>query len=684
MAERANATGRAIGLALALICPLAAGATDLAPPAASTGAAAKPAAVVPAENFFRHPSVLRAELSPTGRHVAITAVRDDSRASLLVVDLQQTAEPARVLASYKKLDVVDFHWVNDERLLYSLGQLEPGKIRGHAPGLFSVDVGGKQHVELICSEVKSCRQQPGTLDLSHHLLFVPVPQAGVKPNEVVLGQARGGQYHVAPMWLDTRSGIVRRMDMPAAPDGAAAWWFDPRGEPRLAMSVDEGRASYHWLAPGATSWRRIAEFDVLQEPFRPVAVAGDGRLYVTHQRGEAREAVLTTFDFDTLAPATRPIVQVPGFDFEGMLVPGEPGAGMVGLHLDADAGVSVWFDEAMKRFQEAVDKRLPGRVNLIQCRRCGQADMVALVQSYADRDPGRLLLYRAATQRWENVAVVLDGIDPRKMAGVDFQRIKARDGRDLPVWLTLPQGVPAGQAAPAVVLVHGGPWMRGGSWRWAPMEQFLASRGYLVIAPDFRGSTGYGEAHWRAGFKQWGQAMQDDVADALLWARKQGLASDRACIAGASYGGYATLMGLVRHPDLYRCGVAWVAVADPFLFLEGSSWVLDDIGRWGRRHMLPEMVGDVDKDAAMLTAVSPVAQAERIRAPLLLAYGEDDLRVPLTHGTRLREALIKAGHPPEWIVYPNEGHGWQHLSTRVDFAQRVEAFLQRHLRDPAQ
>lgn len=683
MAERTNAAGRAIGLALALLFPMAAGATDSAPPPASTKAAAKPEAVTPADSFFRHPEVLRAELSPTGRYVAISAVRDDARASLLVVDLQQTTEPARVLATYKKLDVVDFHWVNDERLLYSLGQLEPGKIRGHAPGLFSVNVGGKQHVELICSEVKSCRHQPGTLGLSYQLEFVPVPQAGVRPNEVVIGQARGGTYHVVPMWLDTRSGLVRRMDMPAPPDGAAAWWFDPRGEPRLAMSVDEGRASYHWLAPGATSWRRIAEFDVLKEPFRPVAVSGDGRLYVTHQRGEAREAVLTTFDFGTLAPAARPIVQVPGFDFQGTLVPGEPGAGMVGLHLDADAGVSVWFDESMQRFQVAVDKRLPGRVNVIQCRRCGQADMVAMVQSYADRDPGRLLLYRAATQRWENVAVVLDGIDPRKMAAVDFQRIKARDGRDLPVWLTLPQGVPAGQAAPAVVLVHGGPWVRGGSWRWAPMEQFLASLGYLVIAPEFRGSTGYGEAHWRAGFKQWGQAMQDDVADALLWARKQGLASDRACIAGASYGGYATLMGLVRHPDLYRCGVAWVAVADPFLFLEGSSWVFDDIGRWGRRHVLPEMVGDADKDAAMLTAVSPVAQAERIRAPLLLAYGEDDLRVPLAHGKRLREALIEAGHPPEWIVYPNEGHGWQHLSTRVDFAQRVEAFLRRHLHDPA-
>jgi dipeptidyl aminopeptidase/acylaminoacyl peptidase len=213
------------------------------------------------------------------------------------------------------------------------------------------------------------------------------------------------------------------------------------------------------------------------------------------------------------------------------------------------------------------------------------------------------------------------------------------------------------------------------------MAQFLASRGYLVITPDFRGSLGYGETHMRAGFKQWGQAMQDDVADALLWAQKQGLANGRACIAGASYGGYATLMGLVRDPQLYRCGVAWLAVADLPLYVQGSFWIDDNISNWARSYAMPEMVGDADKDAAMLTAASPVAQAGRISAPLLLAYGEEDLRVPLKHGKRLREAMEKAGHPPQWVVYPKEGHGWRRLANRVDWAQRIEAFLAQYLRD---
>ncbi|MFG6464753.1 alpha/beta hydrolase family protein [Roseateles sp. DXS20W] len=194
-----------------------------------------------------------------------------------------------------------------------------------------------------------------------------------------------------------------------------------------------------------------------------------------------------------------------------------------------------------------------------------------------------------------------------------------------------------------------------------------------------RGSTGYGHAHYRAGFKQWGQAMQDDVADALKWAQQQGIASSKACIAGASYGGYSTLMGLIKDPDLYRCGVAWVAVTDLDLYVSGSFWVRDDISDTGRQYRLPDLVGDPVKDADMIATHSPVKQAARIKAPVLLAFGEDDLRVPLAHGKRMREALAEAGNPPEWVTYPGEGHGFSVVKNRIDFAERMAAFLARHL-----
>jgi dipeptidyl aminopeptidase/acylaminoacyl peptidase len=216
-------------------------------------------------------------------------------------------------------------------------------------------------------------------------------------------------------------------------------------------------------------------------------------------------------------------------------------------------------------------------------------------------------------------------------------------------------------------------------WRWSDDAQFLASRGYVVIEPEFRGSDGYGERHYRAGWRQWGQAMQDDVADALQWAVSKGLVDgSRVCIAGASYGGYATLMGLVRHPELYRCGVAWVAVTDPRLMFK-ESW-RNDIPPEARQHGLPKVLGDPVADAAALAAVAPVEQAARIKAPVMLAFGGEDRRVPIEHGQRMRAALRDAGREPEWILYPGEGHGWLKAENRYDFARRLENFLARHLK----
>lgn len=654
-------------------------------PSLAQGAAQPHGEPLPAERYFQHPAVLDAKLSPSGKRLALTTSRGSARVSLVVVDLGPTPSSRRA-ASYKEADVVFFDWAGDDRLVFSVADLQyrRGGAFQRAPGLYAVDADGSRFTRLI-SRTPTAFFNRGTWDAvgaEHGLLHIPRPQAGVMADEVVVGRYgfRPGHFlGIEPMWLNTRSGATRPMLLPGAPKDVVHWLFDSRGEARLALVGGEVLHEVHWRAPGDKAWQKLAEIDGLQPAWWPFAVTDDGTLYVVRPEGAGGEQVLARFDFQALAPSRVPLLQTPGFDFDGELLQGEPGRAALGVRVHTDAETTLWFDEAMKRAQAAVDKRLPGRVNRVDCRRCGEADMVVLVHSYTDRDPGRWLLYEPASERLQPLATVMEGIDPRRMASVDFQRIKARDGRDLPVWLTLPPGAAAGKPAPAVVLVHGGPWVRGGHWRWEPMSQFLASRGYLVIAPEFRGSTGYGQEHFKAGWKQWGQAMQDDVADALLWAQAQGLADKRACIAGASYGGYATLMGLARHDGLYRCGIAWVGVTDLMLFTKGEFWVLDDIGRWGRRYGLPQLVGDPDKDAALLQAQSPLSQAARIKAPLLLAYGAQDLRVPVEHGERLREALQKAGHAPEWVLYPDEGHGWREESTQADFARRVEAFLQQHL-----
>ena len=263
------------------------------------------------------------------------------------------------------------------------------------------------------------------------------------------------------------------------------------------------------------------------------------------------------------------------------------------------------------------------------------------------------------------------------MAEVAFTRFAARDGQPIPLWLTLPPGVSG--PAPAVVLVHGGPWVRGGTWGWHPMQQFLASRGYVVIEPEFRGSTGYGDQHHRAGWKQWGQAMQDDLADAVAWAAQRKLVDpQRVCIAGASYGGYAALMGLVRQGDIFRCGAAWVPLTDVrWLLREGSP---DDWSDEVRSNQLPFMIGDRFRDSEMILKHSPIDQAARIKAPVLLAWGEEDQRTPPDQAKAMAKALRSAGLEPETVGYEGEGHSWLKTATHLDFARRLEAFLARSLK----
>jgi dipeptidyl aminopeptidase/acylaminoacyl peptidase len=639
---------------------------------ATSSSAAPPAPEV----FFGDPDIGEAVLSPSGTRLAFTTAKGADRVCLAVLDLGPGGKmswPAQI----RQEDVIGIRWVNDDRLLYSLVDLSGQKFK--APGLFAVDVDGSSRRILIERSgrfgINMGPSDFGVLDWSHNLRFVPEPRQGEANDEVLLTYYDKDAQNL--MWLNTRTGNTRNVTT-LAPGNNSKWLLDDRGEPQATVTFKDDRVQAYWLKPGGTQWEQLFDTTVLKQPFDLHSVDSQGALYVTHIPKGSTQAVLTRYDAEAKAPAAKALVNVPGFDFDGDLI--QERGKVLGVRVEADSETSVWLDARMAKFQQEVDKRMPGLVNHIDCRRCGRPDMVALVKSFNDHDPGKLWLYQAqppaGQPNWLPIGRVREAVVPAQMAGLDFQTIKARDGRNLPVWITRPDA--AKGPLPAVVLVHGGPWVRGVSWQWERWGQFLASRGYVVIQPEFRGSAGYGEDHLLAGFKQWGQAMQDDVTDALRWAQQQGLASDKACIMGASYGGYSTLMGLAKDPDLYRCGVAWLGITDLELWTQGAWWLEDD-SKLARKLTIPEMVGDPKKDAVMLAANSPVKLASRIKAPLLLAYGEADYRVPIAHGHRMNDALKAAGNPPEWVSYPEEGHGFYKRENRLDFARRVEAFLAKHL-----
>lgn len=637
---------------------------------------------VPVESFYRHPDISSAVLSPSGRWLAVRTAYGGRRVGIVTFDLQAKGEALETVR-YGDADINNVHWVNDDRMVFDLVDLQGGSgDQRFAPGLYSVRPDGTELYQLIRSYGKAFSSERGrireALSRSHRLLDVPNGNG----NEVIVGEyvrdGLGDLVSVRAKRLNVENGSTSSLSF-GAPPNVRGWWFDPAGEPRVVVAADGGYWTIHWRAPGQDEWAQLARFERFEIGFYPFFVDAAGVLYVMTPDGPAGTDVLRRFDFKTGKPSADKLVSAPGFDFRGAIVTDPLSGKAVGVRIETDAETTAWFDPRMKALQAAVDAKLQGHINRISCRRCSQKDAVVLVRSFSDQDPGRYWIYRPDGESWQFAGATRKDIDPTQMATLDFHRIKTRDGADLPVWVTTPAiSAAAGTPPAAVVRVHGGPWVRGGHWRWDDDAQFLASRGYVVVEPEFRGSTGFGDTHFRAGWKEWGGLMQDDVADAVKWAVDKGLIDPkRVCIAGASYGGYATLMGLVKYPELYRCGIAWVAVTDPRLMF-AFSW-LSDMSEATKKYDLRTLIGDPDQDAAMLKAAAPVELAGRIKVPVMLAFGGVDQRVPLEHGTLMRDALRAAGNDPEWIIYPEEGHGWLRIESRVDFANRVERFLTKNL-----
>jgi dipeptidyl aminopeptidase/acylaminoacyl peptidase len=585
--------------------------------------------------------------------MAVGVAAKNGRVQLIVIDVAQLT--VKVIASYTDSDVTMYHWVNDDRLVGAAteGDSAPGEM-SFGSAMFAVDKDGDNYRRLGAGAGAFF----GTTRLKNS-------------DDIFLGQGErtpaGELHHVRLLRVNTRTGHDTAL---RGPDFIRRWVLDQNDEPRAAVTVADGRRAVLYNDPATKAWRELDARGVFDAGFQPYAFTPDGTLLVTARQGRDTTSL---YRYDLGANRVgEAIVSVEGYDFDGSLVFDEKD--LLGVHYTGDATSTAWLDDRLKAMQQKADALLPQTINLLSVPLRGPRTL-ATVFAYSDRDPGTYYLLDATSGTLTLLGKRMRDIDPKRMGKVELVRYKARDGLEIPAWLTLPPG--GGKNLPMVVLVHGGPNVRGRSWGWNGEAHFLASRGYAVLEPEFRGSTGFGFRHFRAGWKQWGLKMQDDIADGTRWAIAQGVADPRRiCIAGASYGGYATLMGLVNDPDLYRCGIDWVGVTD-IEMLYTVSWS-DSSDAW-QQYGMPVLVGDRVKDAEQLRRTSPLHQAARIRQPLLLAYGGRDRRVPMVHGTEFRDAVRKTNPDVEWIEYRLEGHGWWHVPNRVDFWSRVEKFLARHL-----
>jgi len=623
------------------------------------------------EDFFRNPAFRQAVLSPDGKRLAVLVGTVGQRQKLAVLEAGSW-DKVKIVAALSHADIDAFSWVNDGRLIFSIADFSAGFAEQAAAGIYAVDVDGGELRQLVGTRPASTGTMIESRVLSERTQLHSTLRDG--SDDVVLAQP--DEDYTRLLRLNTRSGIARPLSA-NGPKGARAWILDPSGAPSYVIAKWDGHLEVSRWDKTLATWVQMGRWPTYSnEGWYPSFVGYHDELYVTALDKKGTEA-LYLFDQTTNRPQPEPVVRIDGFDYLGYVEVDPAAKKLLGTHFVADAPSTYWFDAEMKKAQERIDAQLPASNNVISCGRCLSSQFL-LVRAQSDREPGTFYVYEVTTGKLQRIARQRPWLDPRAMGRRDFFRVPARDGLSIPTWITLPPNYEKGRIYPAVVLIHGGPWVRGANWLWAEEPQFLATRGYVVIEPEFRGSTGYGDPHFRAGFKQWGLAMQDDVADATRWAIAQGYVDrKRVCIAGANYGGYAVLMGLIRDPDLYRCGINQVGVTD--LQLAYTS-VKSDMTDQYRRYDLAVLLGDPGKDAEQLRNTSPVHNAARITQPLLMVYGGENRRVPVEHGRRLYDVLIKTNPNVEWVLYPSEGNGLFLEKNRFDFYGRVERFLATHLK----
>jgi dipeptidyl aminopeptidase/acylaminoacyl peptidase len=628
------------------------------------------------EDFQRPPAFGAPVLSPDGRHVAAIVNPDGRTTSLAVIATARPAEAVPIKA-FAEADIAEVHWLDDDHLAFTARARIDGEGWRVGAGLWTIHRDGsglRQWVNPLGHGSKPGTPQAARMLDANWSLYA-APEAG-PPGALILrhsvGDLQHRVIHVDLARLDLASSAQHALT-DGAPGHITSWVLDASGRPVFAAgSNDRGGARIWWRqgdAPWAV-WHESGDGDAKRWPLR---LDRAGHLYLLvseHGRWTLHRADSAAPD----APSVR-LLAAPGHSIHPRLLLDGDSDELLGAQFEADVPQTAWLAPAMAEAQAEIDRRLPATANLIGCQRCLAAPTL-LVTSLSDQHPPRYFLFQRDSHQLTPLAAARPWLPDG--ARRQLATVAARDGLPLPVVVTHPA---VDGPAPTVLLVHGGPWLRGNHWAWQAEPQFYASRGYRVLEVDFRGSTGYGGRHFHAGDQQWGQAMQDDLDDTVAWAVRQGLTDpQRVCVIGNSYGGYAALMALSRAgqgqgqergPGV-ACAVAGFAPTD-LTKLSSRHW--SDFNEETLLYTLPRRIGN----DAQLTAQSPISLVDKLRGPLLLAYGERDQRVPLAHGSELRRALTEAGRPPEWVAYPGEGHGLYEWAHQQDYWRRIEAFLATHL-----
>lgn len=604
----------------------------------------KMAKQVPLKDFFKNPEKTGFNISPDGKYLAYMAPVN-KRLNIFIQEFG--TDKTKQLTHETERDLAGFFWAGNDRILFLKDE---GGDENFA--LFGVNIDGSNLIPLTREE--NVRTQM-------------IDDLDEDPEYVIVGLNKRDPriFDAYRLNINTAEKVLIAQN----PGNISSWMTDNEGQLRVAITTDQTENTLLYRESERDDFKPVLTTN-FKESFSPHFFDFENRnvVYGTSNIGRDKTALIK-YDL-SLGKEIEELFTDDQNDITGV-VRSKKRKKVTGVYWYADKFKLHYFDEASKALYDDLTTKLPDVEVRISSSNKNEDKMI--VRTFSDRTRGAYYFYDKNTKELKPIQEVSPWIDADNMAEMKPIQYKSRDGLTIHGYLTLPKGKKA-KNLPVVVNVHGGPWARD-HWGFNPEVQFLANRGYAVLQMNFRGSTSYGKAFWEASFKQWGQAMQNDVTDGAKWLIDQGIADPkRIAIYGGSYGGYATLAGLTYTPDLYCCGVDYVGVSNLFTFMETIppywSQYLD---------MLYEMVGHPEKDKEMLTAYSPSLNADKIKAPLFVAQGANDPRVKKSESDQMVEAMKERGVDVQYLVKDNEGHGFHNEENRFEFYEAMEKFLGSHM-----
>ncbi|PWT91117.1 MAG: S9 family peptidase [Blastocatellia bacterium] len=610
------------------------------------------------ELFFGDPEIAGAQISPDGAFIAFIKPFKGTRN----VWVKRTADPftsAKPITADTTRPIPSYFWSRDGKfILYVQDKAGDENYNVYAVNPADAPATGQ--------EVPTARNLTDTKGVRAFIYSVPRSD----PDTIYVGiNDRDKAWHdLYKVKISTGERTLVRKNTERITD----WVFDLKDQLRLATrSAENGDTEV--LRVDANGFTKVYSCGVF-ETCGPVRYHKDGiRTYFTTNKGSDTDLIkLELFNPTT---GTEELVEsdpMKRVDF-GSASFSELSDDLIATTYDDERERIYWKDKNYEADYKLLQKQLPGKE--LAFGSSTRDEKLLIISAYGDTDPGSTYLFDRTTKKLTLQYQIREKLNRDYLAPMKPVTYKSSDGLEIPAYLTLPKGVEA-KNLPAVIVPHGGPWGRD-SWGYNSFAQFLANRGYAVLQPNFRASTGYGKKFLDAGNKQWGEKMQDDVTWGAKYLIAQGIADPkRVGIMGGSYGGYATLAGVTFTPDLYAAAVSIVGPSNLITLLESIPPYWEQI-----RKLFYERMGDPNtpEGKAQLQRQSPLNSADKIKTPLLVVQGANDPRVNKRESDQIVIALRDRGFPVEYLVAPDEGHGFARPVNNMAMFASSEKFLAKYL-----